>query len=152
MRNNWEWGAGEFHTSHDCISGNSNRHQKISLKENNPNSLLKTNSVSYINNNSSLYKYVWRPVEATCHQPKCEEINQCSEPMWLSRCWQVYHYKFCIHLSGYCSRNDSEDFIHKQEPQERDVHVVYFLTWTQSVTPIEINLCYFNSFNHPQRD
>ena len=27
-----------------------------------------------------------------------------------------------------------------------------FLTWTQSESPIEISLCYFINFNHPQRD
>ena len=28
----------------------------------------------------------------------------------------------------------------------------FFLTRTQSGTPIEISLCYFNNFNHPQRE
>ena len=30
--------------------------------------------------------------------------------------------------------------------------VYFFLTWTQSGTPIEISLCYFNNFHDAQRD
>ena len=32
------------------------------------------------------------------------------------------------------------------------VYSIFFLTWTQSGTPIEISLCYFNNYNHLQRD
>ena len=32
------------------------------------------------------------------------------------------------------------------------LYSINFLTLTQSGTPIEISLCYFNNFNHPQRD
>ena len=39
---------------------------------------------------------------------------------------------------------DNSDFILK--------YSIFFLTSTQSGTPIEISLCYFNNFNHPQRD
>ena len=32
-------------------------------------------------------------------------------------------------------------------------HVIaHYFNLNQSGTPIEINLCYFNNFNHPQRD
>ena len=30
--------------------------------------------------------------------------------------------------------------------------IVLFLTRTQSGTPVEISLCYFDNFNHPQGD
>ena len=32
------------------------------------------------------------------------------------------------------------------------LYSIFFLTWTQSGTPIEISLCYFYNFNHPQKD
>ena len=40
--------------------------------------------------------------------------------------------------------------INKDLSQPLKKHI--FLTWTQSRTPVEISLCYFNNFNHPQRD
>ena len=41
----------------------------------------------------------------------------------------------------------------KSGQKDTEASIVYFfLTWTQSGTPVEISLCYFNNFNHPQRD
>ena len=66
----------------------------------------------------------------------------------------TYHlFSLLILKRGFSSLQTRKTFGKILHKRELPLPIVYFfLTLTQSGIPIEISLCYFNNFNHPERD